>query len=132
MLAAAWRWRMVLARGAFGVDVHEDDGLAPVGERLGGILEGVLAVLVLVDAHRHQRVAAAAGLAAVLPVAVPAHCASAASNARRALYGLVDFDLLCVVYVLGYISTILTLAIHPLEGLGEGRRSEEDFGGHLF
>lgn len=47
---------MVLARGAFGVDVHEDDGLAPVGERLGGVLEGVLAVLVLVDAHGHQRV----------------------------------------------------------------------------
>lgn len=54
------------------MDVDEHDGLALVGERLRGVLEGVLAVLVLVDAHRHQRVpaaAAAAGVAAVL-----AHC----------------------------------------------------------
>ena len=51
--------------------MDEDDGLALVGERLGGVLERVLAVLVLVDAHRHQRLAAA-GLA-VLPVAVLAH-----------------------------------------------------------
>jgi hypothetical protein len=51
------------------VDVDEHDGLALVGERLRGVLEGVLAVLVLVDAHRHQRVPAAAGVAAVL-----AHC----------------------------------------------------------
>ena len=52
--------------------MDEDEGLALVDERLGGLLEGVLAVLVLVDAHRHQRVAAG-GLAAVLPVAVLAH-----------------------------------------------------------
>lgn len=51
--------------------MDEDDGLALVGERLSRVLERVLAVLVLVDAHRHQRVAAA-GLA-VLAVAVLAH-----------------------------------------------------------
>ena len=77
--------------------MDEDDGLALVAERLGGVLEGVLAVLVLIDAHGNQRVAAAAaGLAGVLPVSVLAHCASVASpaaNVCRALFGSVDFGL---------------------------------------
>lgn len=52
--------------------MDEHDDLALLDKCVDGPLEGVLAVLVLVDAHRHQRVpaaAAAAGVAAVL-----AHC----------------------------------------------------------
>jgi hypothetical protein len=45
------------AGGALGVDVDEDDGLPLLDQRVDGPLERVLAVLVLVDAHGHQRVA---------------------------------------------------------------------------
>lgn len=52
------------------MDVDEHDGLALVGERLRGVLEGVLAVLVLVDADGDKRVA---GGVQVFAVMIPLH-----------------------------------------------------------